>query len=137
MIVGFPGETYEEFRDNRFPCGGGRLHVAFYVYLFAPCGHARGVSAGPGAAREKVRWFQELTQAQERAAAVRCAAAVGSTERVLVESRNARNGRLEGRTGGNVIVELDGPDAWIGQFREVRITQARNWILRGVPKEDA
>ncbi len=137
VIVGFPGETYEEFRDTVSLVEEVGF-TSLFTFIYSPRVGTRAASLpDPVPHEEKVRWFQELTQAQERAAAVRCAAAVGSTERVLVESRNVRNGRLEGRTGGNVIVELDGPDAWIGQFREVRITQARNWILRGVPKEDA
>lgn len=56
---------------------------------------------------------------------------VGRTERVLVEERNAKTGLLSGRTGGNIIVDFPGPDSAVGTFAQVKITQARNWILKG------
>ena len=56
---------------------------------------------------------------------------VGSAERVLVEERNAKNGLLCGRTESSIIVEFPGEDALIGTFQNVRVTEARNWILRG------
>ena len=79
---------------------------------------------------EKVRWFQELTQEQEGIAAARCAGEVGKTLRVLVEERG-KTGKLLGRTEGFVIVEFDGEDNLIGTFADVKITNAKNWILEG------
>jgi tRNA-2-methylthio-N6-dimethylallyladenosine synthase len=38
---------------------------------------------------------------------------------------------LAGRSGGNIIVEFDGGDEKIGEFCQVRVTAARNWILNG------
>ena len=67
---------------------------------------------------------------QEAIAARRCAAMVGQTVRVLVEERG-KNGLLSGRTEGSVIVEFPGDDALIGQFCQVTVTKARNWILQG------
>ena len=55
----------------------------------------------------------------------------GSAARVLVEERNAKNGLLCGRTESSIIVEFPGEDALIGTFQDVRVTEARNWILRG------
>ena len=81
--------------------------------------------------KEKTKWFAELLASQEEIAARRCAAMVGGTERVLVEERNEKNGLLCGRTESSIIVEFPGDDALIGTFQSVRITEARNWILRG------
>ena len=84
---------------------------------------------------EKSRWFSELLQVQEEIAARRCAGMVGNKERVLVDPKT---GLLAGRTDGSIIVEFPGELSLIGQFVNVRVTAARNWILRGEqisPKE--
>ena len=41
------------------------------------------------------------------------------------------SGILSGRTSGNIIVEFAGEESLVGQFAQVKITEARNWILRG------
>ena len=83
---------------------------------------------------EKSQWFTELLKTQEEIAAARCASMVGETYRVLIEERNEKNGLLSCRTSGNIIVEVQGDDSLIGTFRDAEITEARNWILRGVLK---
>ena len=87
---------------------------------------------------EKSRWFSELLQAQEEIAARHSAAMVGRKERVLVEEMNPKTGLLSGRTDGSVIVEFPGEVSLIGQFVQVEVTAARNWILRGeqIPSEE-
>ena len=42
-----------------------------------------------------------------------------------------KTGELNARTSGNIIVELTGDKSLIGTFQNVKITQARNWILKG------
>jgi len=55
----------------------------------------------------------------------------GQHERLLIEERNEKNGLLSGRTASSIIVEFPGEDEWIGEFKNVKVTEARNWILRG------
>ena len=50
----------------------------------------------------------------------------GSGGRTQCENRPAFR-----RTGGNIIVDFPGPDSAVGTFAQVKITQARNWILKG------
>ena len=85
----------------------------------------------PVSDEEKGSWFRELLAVQEEIAAERCSSMVGRIEKVLVEEKSKTEGRLCGRTSGNIIVEFDGDDSLIGDFRNVKITQARNWILTG------
>lgn len=131
IIVGFPGETYEEFQDTISLI----REVGFtslFTFIFSPRKGTRAEKMeDPVPAQEKSQWFQELCAAQEQVAAERCASMVGRTERVLVEERNAKTGLLSGRTGGNIIVDFPGPDSAVGTFAQVKITQARNWILKG------
>ena len=44
---------------------------------------------------------------------------------------NPRTGLLAGRTEGSVIVEFPGEASQVGEFANVRITAAKNWILQG------
>lgn len=50
---------------------------------------------------------------------------------MLIESEKEKTGELNARTSGNIIVELDGDPSLIGTFQNVKITKARNWILKG------
>ena len=131
LIVGFPGETYEEFcetlrliREMEF--------TSLFTFIFSPRPGTRAAEMeDPVTYKEKTQWFSELLKTQEEIAAKRCASMVGSTERVLIEERNEKNGLLSGRTASSIIVEFPGEDEWIGEFKNVKVTEARNWILRG------
>ena len=131
IIVGFPGETYEEFcetlsliREVEF--------TSLFTFIFSPRPGTRAAEMeDPVTYKEKTQWFSELLKTQEVIAAKRCASMVGSTERVLIEERNEKNGLLSGRTASSIIVEFPGEDEWIGEFKNVKVTEARNWILRG------
>ena len=135
VIVGFPGETYEEFCDTLSLI----REVGFtslFTFIYSPRKGTRAAQMpDPVSHEEKARWMGQLLKTQEEIAAARCASMVGQTMRVLVEERNEKNGLLSGRTEGSVIVEFPGEDALIGQFCEVTITQARNWMLRGQPAD--
>ena len=131
VIVGFPGETYEDFQQTLSLI----REVGFtslFTFIYSP---RKGTPAAemddPVSAEEKGRWFRELLDVQEEIASERCAAMVGRVEKVLVEEKAKTDGKLCGRTSGNIIVEFDGDDSLIGTFRNVHITEARNWILRG------
>ena len=131
IIVGFPGETYEEFCDTLELIRQVEF-TSLFTFIFSPRHGTRAETMDdPVPYEEKSRWFFELLKVQEEIAARRCAAMVGREERVLVEERNAKNGLLCGRTASSVIVEFEGPDEKIGTFCQVRVTGARNWILRG------
>ena len=131
VIVGFPGETYEDFlqtlsliREVGF--------TSLFTFIFSPRnGTPAAKMDDPVSDEEKGKWFRELLAVQEEIAAERCASMVGRVEKVLVEEKAKKEGRLCGRTSGNIIVEFDGDDSLIGDFHDVRITQARNWILTG------
>ena len=131
VIVGFPGETYEDFQQTLSLI----REVGFtslFTFIYSP---RKGTPAAemdnPVSDEEKGKWFRELLDVQEEIAAERCAAMVGKVEKVLVEEKAKEEGRLCGRTSGNIIVEFSGDDSLIGSFRNVKITEARNWILKG------
>ena len=130
VIVGFPGETYEDFRETLALVEQAR-YTSLFTFIFSPREGTRAASLpDPVSHEEKVRWFRELTALQEGIAARRCAAMVGQMERVLCEGKGKRLG-LGGRTGGNQIIEFDGPEELVGRFVTIKITGAKNWLLDG------
>ena len=130
IIVGFPGETEAEFRDTL------RLveqveYTSLFTFIYSPReGTRAALMEDPVPHAEKVRRFQELTALQESIAARRSAEMVGQRLRLLCEGRGKRLA-LAGRSEGNKVVEFDGDEALIGQFVEVRVTKAMNWLLDG------
>lgn len=131
VIVGFPGETYEEFQDTL------RLveevgFTSLFTFLFSPReGTPAAKMPDPVSREEKGKWFRELTDLQERIAEKRNQSLVGKRFRVLVEGPGKKEGLLAGRTQGNVVIEFPGEGSLIGSFVDVRVTQALAWILRG------
>lgn len=132
IIVGFPGETYEEFLDTVDLIRQVEF-TSLYTFIYSPrVGTRAAKMEDPVPAEEKSRWFQELCAEQETIAARRCASMIGTVQRVLVEEQDAKTGLLAGRTDGNIVVDFPGDPVLIGTFADVNITEARNWILKGI-----
>lgn len=131
IIVGFPGETYEDFKETLSLIREVEF-TSLFTFIYSPrVGTPAASMDDPISAEEKSKWFRELLDVQEEIAAKRCASMVGKTVKVLIESETGKNDELNGRTSGNIIVELKAPKETIGTFQNVKITQARNWILKG------
>ncbi len=130
VIVGFPGETYEDFKQTLSLI----REVGFtslFTFIYSPrVGTPAASFDDPVSHEEKAEWMSELLKVQEEIAAKRCAGMVGKEYRVLVEEQ-AREGILNARTQNNIVVELHGSADLIGTFQNAAITEARNWILRG------
>lgn len=131
IIVGFPGETYEEFRDTVSlveEVGFGAL----FTFIYSPrVGTRAAEMEDPIAAKEKSNWFSELLEAQEATADRLADTIVGTTQRVLVEEVNEKRGVLSGKTEGNLNCDFYGPESLIGTYVDVKITETRNWVLKG------
>lgn len=136
IIVGFPGETYEDFKQTLSLIRKVEF-TSLFTFIFSP---RKGTPAekydDPISAEEKGKWFRELLDVQEEIAAKRCSSMVGKSERVLIEGVKEKTGELNARTSGNIIVELDGDESLIGTFQNATITKARNWILKGELKTE-
>ena len=131
IIVGFPGETYEDFKETLSLIREVEF-TSLFTFIFSPrAGTPAEKMDDPISTEEKSKWFQELLDVQEEIAAKRCSSMVGKTEKVLIESVKEKTGELNARTSGNIIVELNGGKDLIGTFQNAKITSARNWILKG------
>lgn len=129
VIVGFPGETREDFEQTLSLI----QEVGFtslFTFIFSPReGTPAAKMDDPIPAEEKSAWFREMTAAQEEIAAVQSAAMVGQTRRALLES--AEDGRLEARLPENIVIRVEGDPALVGRRADVEITGARSWVLYG------
>ncbi len=131
IIVGFPGETYEDFKETISLIKEVEF-TSLFTFIYSPrVGTPAAKMDDPVPYEEKSKWFKELLAVQEEIAAKRCASMVGTTQKVLIEGKKEKSNELNGRTSGNIIVELDGSEDLIGTFQNVEITKARNWILKG------
>ena len=132
IIVGFPGETTEEFEDTLRVLEEVRFD-ALFTFIFSP---RQGTPAAemddPMPREEKLANFNRLTALQDQISEEKHAAYVGKTVRCLLDglSDDARYD-LTARTPGNRLVRVVGDPAALGQFRDVRITGANKWSLFG------
>ena len=132
VIVGFPGETTPEFEDTLSLMEEVRFD-ALFTFIFSPrVGTPAAQMDDPVPHQQKQANFQRLVDLQNQISAEKHAAYVGKTLRCLIDgdSGDARY-PLAARTPGNRLVRLDGPAELIGQFRQVRITDANTWSLFG------
>lgn len=130
VIVGFPGETYEEFQETLDLIREVEF-TSLFTFIYSPrTGTPAAKMEDPYTHEQKAQRMSELLAVQEKIAAKRCAEMVGRNYRVLVEEQ-AREGVLNARTQNNIVVELKSSPELIGTFQNVEITEARNWILRG------
>ena len=131
VIVGFPGETYEEFCDTLSLIEKVK-YTSLFTFIFSARPGTKAYSMPDPVSRdEKGKWFKELTDLQERIAGERTANMKGKTYRVLVEGTAKGEGMLSGRTGGNIIIEFPGDESLIGEFIDVTVTNPRTWIVNG------
>lgn len=130
VIVGFPGETEEEFRETLKLVEQVRFD-ALFTFIYSP---RKGTPAAelpdPVPRAEKIKWFDELCALQNRISGEKHAEYTGKTIRVLPDGRE-ENGPLTARTEGGRLVRLTGPDSLIGNFVQARITGSGTWSLQG------
>jgi len=133
MIVGFPGETVEDFEQTLSLMAAVRYHSMFsFKYSERPNTLALKRMPDDVAEEEKTRRIVALQALQQRIQGEIYAGAVGRTFDVLIDSRSRRREwELSGRTSGNTVVNLSGEGVWIGRTMPVRITAANPNSLRG------
>lgn len=132
IIVGFPGETYEQFCETKEFLKRVKFDNIFsYVYS-----KRQGTKAAllPDSISDKQKglWLRELILEQREIATQWLSRFVGKTLVVLPDGKGRTDkGYLVGKSDENIIVEFEGDEKLIGQFVRVKITKAMNWALLG------
>ena len=132
VIVGFPGETTEEFEDTLKVLEEVR-YDALFTFIYSPrVGTPAASMPDPMSREEKLANFNRLTALQDRISEEKHAAYIGKTVRCLIDGV-CDDGKfdLTARTPGNRLVRLTGDKSAVGQFRNVKITDANKWSLFG------
>ena len=140
MIVGFPGETREDFEQTLSLTAAARYHSMFsFKYSPRPRTLAALRMADDVSAEEKTARIVALQTLQREIQTGLHEAAVGTQVEVLVDSVSRRRAfEISGRTSGNTVVNFPvaadtAVDAaeWIGRTVRVRITRAGPHSLWG------
>ncbi len=132
IIVGFPTETDDDFAATMELVGFADFDHAFsFIYSARPGTPAAKLVDGVALETKKRRL--QILQDRVRARGVEFSAAmVGTRQRVLVERLSRKDpGQVAGRTDNNRWVNFIGEPELIGQFVEVRVTEAMPNSLRG------
>ena len=132
IIVGFPGETEEEFAETLSLCEQVRFDAMFTFIYSKRVGTPAAAMPDPYTRADKQRHFDALTELSNRISAEKHREYEGKTFRVLVDGETGREPyTLSSRTNGGRLVHLQGEPALIGQFVEVKITASNTWALYG------
>ncbi len=133
VIVGFPGETYEEFCDTLSLIKEVGFTSLFTFIFSCRKGTKAEEMPDPISYEEKNKWFKELCDLQEEIASQHSAQMLNKTYRVLCEGESKNlEGYLAGRTDGNVIIEFPSSNSdLIGKYCYVKVTEPLNWLVRG------
>jgi len=135
IIVGFPGETDEDFEKTYALCAEAKFDGQFaFVYSPRPKTVAglKELEWGPVPHEVKVKRLERLNALQKQLSLAVMSPLVGTTVEVLVEGHSrTRTDRRFGRTPHNRVVNFDG-DAPIGALVEVKVDSASQSALGGV-----
>jgi tRNA-2-methylthio-N6-dimethylallyladenosine synthase len=136
IIVGFPGETDDDFART-LEVAAEAAYDSAYTFIFSPRPGTRAADMTEDIVPDEViaERFEALRVVVERSALLRHQARIGRVEEVLVEGPSVRHPEvLTGRTRQNKLVHFDPPAAGapgIGAYAEVRVTGAAPHHLRG------
>ena len=129
VIVGFPGETEEEFEETISLIEEVR-YDSLFTFIFSPrTGTPAAKMEDPTPKEEKNRRFDKLCARQNAISEEIHRGYVGKTLRCLVDGKDGD--QLTARTEGGRLVRFDGPECLIGSYENLRITGATTWSLTG------
>ena len=129
VIVGFPGETEEEFEETISLMEEVR-YDSLFTFIFSPrTGTPAAKMVDPTPKEEKNRRFDKLCARQNAISEDIHKSYIGKTLRCLVDGKDKDH--LTARTEGGRLVRFQGPETLIGSYQNLRITGATTWSLTG------
>ena len=129
VIVGFPGETEEEFEET-LSLISQVGYDALFTFIFSPrAGTPAAAMEDPTPKEEKNRRFDRLCALQNQISETIHAGYIGKTLRCLIDGTDKE--LLTARTEGGRLVRLPGNPNLIGSFAQVTITGSTTWSLTG------
>jgi tRNA-2-methylthio-N6-dimethylallyladenosine synthase len=134
IIVGFPGETEEDFEQTLSLCREVEFDNAF-IFKYSPRKDTPAATMdGQLPTEVKAERNAQLLDLVNTIAARRYDSYVGGRAQILVEGPSKKNpARMTGRTRSNKIVVFEGTNRHRGQLMDVTITRAGSFTLYGDP----
>lgn len=132
IIVGFPGETYEDFKETLALIKKVRYDALFTFIYSKRVGTRAEKLDDPISYKEKTEWFAELLQVQAEIGKQRYREQIGKKVRVLAEGQGkSGEGYLSGKTEHAIACEFKAGPEYMGQFADIVVTDVQNWSLIG------
>ncbi len=132
LIVGFPGETEEDFQETLDLVRRVRFDTAFTFLYSKRSGTPAARMEDPVSPEEKKERLQRLNTLQSEISREINDTLVGRTVDVLVEGGSKTDAAmLQGRTTTNKTVLFAGDPALAGKILPVRVAEAQTWVLKG------
>ena len=130
MIVGFPGETEEDFQDTLDLMEKvGFDQVYMFIYSIRRGTRAENMPNHINLEIQKER-FDRMLALQKKKSLERNEAMLYKVYEVLAESKTTK-GTITGRTLGNKVINFRGPESLIGELVKVKVINANTWSLFG------
>jgi len=132
FIVGFPGETEDDFRQTMALIETIGFDQSF-SFIFSPRPQTPAASMKDTTSYDEKLDRLKRLQAKISSNAMKISKSmVGTSQRILVEKKSKKvKTQLAGKTENNRWVNFDGPENLIGQFIDLTITEALPNSLRG------
>lgn len=132
IIVGFPGETYDEFLDTVNVIKKVRFDNLFTFVYSKRTGTKAALLEDNISDSVKGKWLRELILIQREIVTESFKRYLGKVVTVLVEGEGKKDSSyLTGHNEENIIVEFKGDTKLIGTFQKVKIVKIANWALFG------
>ena len=135
IIVGFPGETEEDFQETLDVVRKVRYDSAFTFLYSKRTGTPAAVMEDQVPEEVAKDRFNRLLQEVQSIAAQTCAVHEGTTQEVLVEAVSEHDlGMVTGRLSNNLLVHFPGGEELIGQYVDVSLDQCKGFYYLGEMK---
>ena len=122
VIVGFPGETYQEFKETLSLISEVGF-ASLFTFIYSPRGGTPAATMpDPVSRQEKGKWFDELIKLQDDIQTEYDKNLVGKTFKVLFEEEAPDEGYLIGKTDTIINISVKADKSMLGEFADVKIT---------------
>ncbi|MBR3149632.1 MAG: tRNA (N6-isopentenyl adenosine(37)-C2)-methylthiotransferase MiaB [Eubacterium sp.] len=132
IIVGFPGETYEEFLDTLSLVNEVKA-TGLFTFIYSPrVGTPAAEMDDPVSHEDKAKWLAEILEAQEKISAQQMKLHAGKTFKCFVFGKGKLGDNyLAARTDGNLIIEFEGGERLIGTFQNLKVIEPLTFVMKG------
>jgi len=138
IIVGFPGETEEQFEETYSLVKEVEFDFAFSFIYSARAGTPAAEMEDDVPLEVKKQRLYRLNELLANISRKKNEAMLGQEVEVLIESVSKNNDKvLSGRTRSNKLVHIEGPEEWIGKRMMAKVTVAQSFYIKAEPLESS